>query len=408
MREPLTFTLQCGADATRTQQVLPGQEHVFSADGTFKLEHAQWTLSVESGTGDFAGIVRELEDARQALGELLRAHGVGSEEEARRLHAAFANARQAVDAAEKNLVDELGGKTYEELAASVADTSDATPPRPLADVAAEQARITAELASLRKDIESKTGRNGELKRIHGDSEKLLEAVGDLTFQRKELKKRGDALPPLPPGVTDADAFVAEYQRKVADIDRLRTEKNALELERAGIHMPDDSAEELEALLREAGEEFDATLRKANAIARIQQAVAQIESAMSAADPYAGLKADVEGYVARMTDNRYERIESAGALPSGFVRGDGKMVGAELLSAGTQDVLGLALRLAMSRHFLDGRDGFIVMDDPLVDMDPRRQAAAAALLIERSRSLQLVVFTCQPAHAELLGGGTVEL
>ena len=49
-----------------------------------------------------------------------------------------------------------------------------------------------------------------------------------------------------------------------------------------------------------------------------------------------------------------------------------------------------------------------MDDPLVDLDPERQAAAAEAIREFAASRQTIVFTCHPAHAELLGGDPVRL
>ena len=406
--QPLTVALQCGAGALSTEQVQPGHPRDLAADGTFRIEHDQWTLEVEAGTGDFPGIAREFEESSAALTELLKTHGAVDEDEARRLHTDYERARQAVVAAEKNLSDELAGKTFDELEASAAASRDAGAARPLADVTADQARNIMELENLHKDLVAKNGRIEALKSTYGDQDSLLDAVGELKIRQKNLAKQRDALPPLPPGVTDAAAFVAEYQNKVDDLKRLLSEKSSLEIDIAGIRLLDNSAEELEALYREADETFNATLRKAAVITRIQKAVEEVEDDAASTDPYAGLKADVERYVAQMTDNRYERIQATGALPSGFIRQDGELIGAELLSTGTKDVLGLALRLAMSRHFLGEQKGFLVMDDPLVDMDLRRQAAAAAALAEHSRTMQVVVFTCHPAHADLLGGTAVEL
>ena len=74
------------------------------------------------------------------------------------------------------------------------------------------------------------------------------------------------------------------------------------------------------------------------------------------------------------------------------------------------MLGLAIRLAMAGFFLNGRQGFLVMDDPLVDMDPSRQQQAASLLREyaEDNGRQVIVFTCFPGHAEILGGRRVGL
>ena len=97
-----------------------------------------------------------------------------------------------------------------------------------------------------------------------------------------------------------------------------------------------------------------------------------------------------------------------SLPSAFERTDGAQVPYGWLSAGTKDAFALALRLAMADHFLGREDGFLLLDDPLVNMDPERQKIAAGMLREFASRPQVLVFTCHPAHAELLGGHRINL
>lgn len=80
----------------------------------------------------------------------------------------------------------------------------------------------------------------------------------------------------------------------------------------------------------------------------------------------------------------------------------------MLSIGTRDVLSLALRLSMANHFLKEANGFLIMDDPLVNLDPDRQKKAAEVLKEYAKHKQMVIFTCHPSHAELLGGHPIKL
>jgi exonuclease SbcC len=96
------------------------------------------------------------------------------------------------------------------------------------------------------------------------------------------------------------------------------------------------------------------------------------------------------------------------VPVGLANGAGRPVSWDYLSAGTRDTLALALRLAMSSYFLGDADGFMLLDDPLVDMDPGRQRAAAAALKEFGAAHQLIVFTCHPGTAELLGGNLITM
>ena len=72
------------------------------------------------------------------------------------------------------------------------------------------------------------------------------------------------------------------------------------------------------------------------------------------------------------------------------------------------MLSIALKLAMADKYLEDREGFIIMDDPFVDLDPQRQERAAAVIQEFAEGKQVILFTCHPAHAKLLGGHRVEL
>jgi uncharacterized protein YhaN len=108
----------------------------------------------------------------------------------------------------------------------------------------------------------------------------------------------------------------------------------------------------------------------------------------------------------MTNHRYKQIKINESLPTGFVRSDGNIVETDLLSTGTLDVLGLALRLSMANYFLKEQEAFLVMDDPFVDMDRDRQSNAANLLKDYSKTKQLIIFTCHPTHADLIGGNKV--
>jgi exonuclease SbcC len=91
---------------------------------------------------------------------------------------------------------------------------------------------------------------------------------------------------------------------------------------------------------------------------------------------------------------------ADGLPDCLERSDGLRLPFELLSGGTRGLFALALRLAMADAFLEGAEGFLLLDDPLVDLDPERQQRASAVL-ERFAGRpgrQVLLFTCHPAHA----------
>jgi exonuclease SbcC len=104
----------------------------------------------------------------------------------------------------------------------------------------------------------------------------------------------------------------------------------------------------------------------------------------------------------LSNERYREVPGDEIVPGGVIRRDGRVLAYDLLSAGTKDLFALALRLAMADFFLREKEGFLLLDDPLVDLDPERQKRAAATLEDFAGKHQLVIFTCQPANAALFG------
>jgi exonuclease SbcC len=171
--------------------------------------------------------------------------------------------------------------------------------------------------------------------------------------------------------------------------------------------PDQSAEELAGRVKDAEEAFRGELRRGEALGRVG-AVARSLLGESASAIYDGMRAELEKLIAAMTGGRHVRVEMDGSLPRGLADGKGRSISGDLLSAGTRDTLALALRLAMAAYFLGDSDGFMMMDDPLVDMDPARRKAAAQSLASFGSARQLILFTCHPSTAELLGGNLIRL
>jgi exonuclease SbcC len=170
--------------------------------------------------------------------------------------------------------------------------------------------------------------------------------------------------------------------------------------------PDQSVEELEDQHADAHALFEATLARAKAVDRVAAAV----EAVAGSDDgiYAGLADEVARRFAALSLGAHPGVAMRGQLPRAVRTATGAELPWEWLSTGAKDLLGLAVRLAMAGVVIGDRGGFLLLDDPLVDLDPERRAAAAAALRGFAEGRQTIVFTCHPAHAELLGGVVVRL
>ena len=74
-----------------------------------------------------------------------------------------------------------------------------------------------------------------------------------------------------------------------------------------------------------------------------------------------------------------------------------------LSRGTAEALYLSLRLGLISQLDDVGPGLpLLMDDVLVNLDPERRRGAAMAVADLARQRQIVLFTCHPDTATLLG------
>ncbi|RMG70024.1 MAG: hypothetical protein D6710_07830, partial [Nitrospirae bacterium] len=280
--------------------------------------------------------------------------------------------------------------------------------RSLDEISREQAEVNSDLGQKKRAIDdAEETIKGYLKE-YGSLEDLFLLTGNKKHQLQKLTEQIDALGDPPEPYETADAFIKDYEEKQVRLNSLNNTLNEARLKRAEIEAkaPETSVEELMEELKEREKDFEKTLRKGKAIACIRQAIEQVLSEVDSSTPDS-LKERLENYISYITEKRYCKVEIDQHLPDKFIRQDGCTLPYELLSEGTKDAFSLALRLSMAEMFLEGTDGFLVLDDPLVDLDPDRQKRAAELLKRFSDEKQIIILTCHPGNAEILGGKTIE-
>jgi exonuclease SbcC len=238
---------------------------------------------------------------------------------------------------------------------------------------------------------------------------LLERLAEGAGVRKQKEKALSELKPLPAEMDHIDTFIRRYEEMESKLTEVRARHHELIQDRIRLEgrAPDRSLEEIERDLAEAAERFDGELRNGMAIARIKQRMEGLLEEMDRTT-YTGLEEEVSDLLQKMTAGRYRDVVMDEVIPHGFRRKDGVVMPYDNLSTGTKDLLGIALRIAITKQFLGEKRGFVIMDDPLVDLDPDRQWKAAEAIKDFAGDKQLIILTCHPSHARLLGGNQIEL
>ncbi len=244
-------------------------------------------------------------------------------------------------------------------------------------------------------------RRAELERRVLEAEQELRArfpaADDAARVRQELAQADPDV--WAAGLREADARIAELEREQEQA--IREHENArrrrVELERSA-DVPRLQAE-LEALRAELD---DAVARYREL--RLAQALIDrtLREFMRTRQP--AVLAAAGAAFARVTAGRYTAVvqpdESEDDLR--VLGADGVAKTLATLSRGTAEQLYLCLRLGLAREFAAQSVALpVVMDDCLVDFDPERAAAMAAVLVEFAAASQVVVFTCHPDTATML-------
>ncbi len=273
--------------------------------------------------------------------------------------------------------------------------------RSLEEIQRELTTTEHEAASLEQEREQVAKKLEEYRAGYGSRDAVLDKLVALRSSIRDLTEAVENGPTLPEGFDDWHAFIEaciDYRRRrdelagrILDLKGRRAELLA--------RMPEDSAEETELRLEEAKGRLERTVKRAAALERILSKTDEL-LATPEIELSAELKREFEHRLYRITGGRYAESRFSDDLPDGLLRGDGALLSFQQLSSGTRDGFSLALRLAVAEYFLKGADGFIMMDDPLVDMDDNRRPLAAAVLAGYAKSTQTIVFTCHEAHATL--------
>ena len=108
------------------------------------------------------------------------------------------------------------------------------------------------------------------------------------------------------------------------------------------------------------------------------------------------------YMDKLSDITVTSIDSENQLIN--MEHGGHRMDNSIMSAGTEDVAALAFRLAVLENSDMDNGMFVVFDDPFVNMDPERTAAAFDLVKDFASDKQVIFFACDSKYLSLMKAG----
>jgi uncharacterized protein YhaN len=275
-------------------------------------------------------------------------------DQAARIDAAVSGARASVTAAQAQL----------ELAEKARTT-----------VLKEHAAEGGRLETLRKQRESQDLQSAESK-------------------HREASDRHRALPVPAEMVTESDVIAAQNAAAASKTD--------LERVVSDIHKAQGALEQVGGAvarerLRDAVEAYDLAERHERDIEVEYDAWLLLLQQMKEADAAQAsnlgqvLAPAIAGKFEALTQKRYESVRLTAQLGTEGIVVGGAVRATERLSVGTREQLSTLYRLSLAEYL----GTTLVLDDQLVQSDDTRMDWFRALLAEKARAFQIIVFTCRP-------------
>lgn len=406
-KKPLDLNVIAGLDEPRSMSVL--KETTFEGSGRLILESEDWKINIQAGEEDVEQLIEKSRQAGDDFTARLKKFSLNSLEEARALLSKREDLEAAVESTRIRLEDQLGELSLDELEADAAAAGPDKAVREPEQIKAEIEETRVALGTSNYKLDRENERLETWQREYESLDRALDELGGLKQQTLEIIKKLDHLAPLPAEYATGDQFITALKEMRTRARGLQDQIFSLKTELSNLQnrMPEESTEELQAALDLAGDELEKLKCRGQAIDSIWNEFIALKEELDA-DTYAPLVQSFTDYLALATSNRYSLAELEGALPGRITSAEGKTLPLHLLSAGTTSGAALALRLAMAEYLLQDANGFLVMDDPLVNLDLERKQSAARAVRQFASRKQVIVATCDLNTAELMGGNIIYL
>ena len=394
-------------------QVREGDSLEKIASGGFTLKTKELELQVLSGNGDLEGVIEEHEQRKEEFASKLQELQVDSLQDAVSDAALYEDAQNRYQNAKQQYENELGDDRVSDLQDSLEAMGDLSEVRPINPILEDLVNCRTDLQGLEKEAGEARAQLEAWKEEYGTHNDVVDALSETNIRIRGWKSELEELPALPEEFATSEAFFEYVDALDQGIRALEGQISELRIEKATFERgaSDTSSEELERMHSEAVEDFDRVLREANTLANVRERAHELLASMDA-NTYQGLEGHFLEWLQQMAGDRFNGILMEEDMPKAFQTGDQRELPYEILSHGTKDTVALAWRFALVEYFLKENAGFIILDDPMVDMDSRRREGASHAIRTKAQQKQVIVMTCHPEHSAVLldnaGGKVIEI
>ena len=382
----------------------------FRANGFIKIDFEdKFQLEIKTGELDFDELKNSYDNFKEEHNKILESLKIKTLEEGKLNRERIERLRLDLASLNKEVEMYLGELTLEQLIETINELEGVVDSRDIGEI--ENNLKLLEGQEFKLAIDKQTLQNNINKWIekYTDEDNLLDILLEARVKLNEKKKMMENLVPLPEEFSDGEDFkntLIDIKHSY-DMGIVRQMELKTSYYEAQNHLLDISYEELKVLYDQTLVEFNKNLARANSLLKIKKVFLETKEDL-ASDPMESLVKEFSRVLSLITNGDY----NLGQIDENFeIKLESQSRGTmdiDILSAGTYDAVTLALRFSILKHIYGDRNGYVCLDDCLVDLDPMRKQQSVNLIQDFAKDNQVIFTTCDPLTAELLGGNIIRL
>ncbi len=381
----------------------------FKANGFLKLEiEDDIEIEIKSGEIDFDSLSQEYNDLEIKFQNKLQDIGVEDVDKARSIVKELKEIDNKTDMLQIQISDLLGEYKYDDIKSKALQVKGTDNARDIEEITKEKTICNTEIIKFQADIKHTERQIDEWQNKYESHDKLTDSMVEIMTEIKMLEKELDDLQPLPKEFNSPDEFQVHLSNLRIGLDNLKSQlsDNKEKFYKLESNLPDISYEELKDEYDYAQVTFNNLLKNTDNLLKIREKFLENLELMGQ-NSFKSLEASFNKYLSKLTKGKYSIDNMDGNLDIKLKTANNAHMPITLLSTGTYDSISLAFRFAVLENIYD-KNGLVVLDDCLVDLDPKRKQEAVEIIKEFAKNNQVIFTTCDPNTASLLKGHVIEI
>lgn len=402
-------TMQHSSGVSEKTNLKLGENISLEVNKGFLYSSADVTIEVKSLTDQINELNKQIEELDAKFYAALAELGIENYQILVEFNEQYNGALSLYQSTKSNYENSIIGSSYDQLAQEVEKINNLPKTRSVDELEILINNLIGKIATDKIEIEKLSRQKASYEATYETLDKVDELRIEEMQKETAANLKLNQLPTIDQAF-DIEKFREEYRTVQYRLNGLETNLKTLELERATLEggQPEVLASELQDEIELLERQKNQKIEEAKAIEKVINKLVDILG-RTPVNPYQAYEQNLSQYLITLSGGKYEVTANNKLTPNNIKNVNTNLaLPIDLLSQGTAGVLGLSLRLAMADYYLEGQNGFLAFDDPMVDFDENRQVFAAQCLQEYSNHKQVLIFTCHQSHASQLGGNLLSL